>query len=112
MTDLLKPDAALLHRYVDEFAFRLNEGNVAHHTLTRLESFVAGPAAKRLPYARVIGGKNRSLRRCWTQSPTRFWPIGRNRKRNPPDGARGALRRSQEAAMRSLDLFSCIGWPR
>ena len=26
-----------LDRYVDEFAFRLNEGNVKNHTLTRLE---------------------------------------------------------------------------
>ena len=29
-----------LHRYVDEFAFRLNEGNVKRHTMERLESFV------------------------------------------------------------------------
>src|SRR4051794_20409427 len=29
-----------LGRYVDEFAFRLNEGNVKLHTLTRLNSFV------------------------------------------------------------------------
>ena len=29
-----------LGRYVDEFAFRLNEGNVARHTLERLDSFV------------------------------------------------------------------------
>jgi hypothetical protein len=29
-----------LGRYVDEFSFRLNEGNVRHHTLTRLESLV------------------------------------------------------------------------
>ncbi len=30
-----------LDRYVNEFAFRLNEGNVKRHTLERLDSFVA-----------------------------------------------------------------------
>ena len=39
-----------LGRYVDEFAFRLNEGNVKNHTLTRLDSFVDGVAGKRLTY--------------------------------------------------------------
>lgn len=39
-----------LHRYVDEFAFRLNAGNVARHTLQRLDSFVDGVAGKRLTY--------------------------------------------------------------
>ena len=39
-----------LGRYVDEFAFRLNEGNVKNHTLTRLDSFVDGTAGKRLTY--------------------------------------------------------------
>ena len=43
-----------LARYVDEFAFRLNEGNVAHHTLDRLDSFVDGVAGKRLTYKRLI----------------------------------------------------------
>jgi transposase-like protein len=42
-----------LHRYVDEFAFRLNEGNVKNHTLTRLNSFVDGVAGKRLTYKRL-----------------------------------------------------------
>jgi transposase-like protein len=37
-------------RYVDEFAFRLNEGNVARHTLERLDSFVSRVAGKRLTY--------------------------------------------------------------
>src|SRR5271154_179277 len=31
-----------LHRYVDEFTFRLNEGDVKRHTLDRLDSFVDG----------------------------------------------------------------------
>ena len=43
-----------LGRYVDEFAFRLNEGNVKHHTLTRLDSFVDGVAGKRLTYKALI----------------------------------------------------------
>jgi transposase-like protein len=43
-----------LGRYVDEFAFRLNEGNVRHHTLTRLESLVGAVAGKRLTYAALI----------------------------------------------------------
>lgn len=43
-----------LSRYVDEFAFRLNEGNVAHHTLTRLESLVGAAAGKRLTYKALI----------------------------------------------------------
>jgi len=41
-------------RYVDEFAFRLNEGNCAVHTLDRLDSFIRGSARKRLTYARLI----------------------------------------------------------
>jgi transposase-like protein len=42
-----------LNRYVQEFAFRLNEGNVKNHTLARLDSFVAATARKRLTYARL-----------------------------------------------------------
>ena len=41
-------------RYVDEFTFRLNEGNVKIHTLDRLDSFVDGMADKRLTYAGLI----------------------------------------------------------
>jgi transposase-like protein len=43
-----------LHRYVDEFTFRLNEGNVARHTLERLDSFIDGAAGKRLTYKALI----------------------------------------------------------
>jgi transposase-like protein len=39
-----------LGRYVDEFTFRLNDGNVERHTLDRLDSFVDGVAGKRLTY--------------------------------------------------------------
>jgi transposase-like protein len=42
-----------LGRYVDEFTFRLNDGNVARHTLQRLDSFVDAVAGKRLTYARL-----------------------------------------------------------
>lgn len=40
-------------RYVDEFTFRLNEGNVKNHTLDRLASFVDAVAGKRLTYAEL-----------------------------------------------------------
>lgn len=43
-----------LKRYVDEFTFRLNEGNVVRHTLARLDSFVSAVAGKRITYAEVI----------------------------------------------------------
>jgi transposase-like protein len=44
-----------LHRYVDEFTFRLNEGNVKRHTLDRLDSFVDSVAGRRLSYKDLIG---------------------------------------------------------
>jgi transposase-like protein len=43
-----------LGRYVQESAFRLNEGNVARQTIARLDSFIAGVAGKRLTYAGLI----------------------------------------------------------
>jgi transposase-like protein len=43
-----------LGRYVDEFTFRLNDGNVKVHTLDRLDSFVAATSGIRLTYARLI----------------------------------------------------------
>ena len=43
-----------LHRYVDEFTFRLNEGDVKRHTMRRLESFIDAIVGKRLTYARLI----------------------------------------------------------
>jgi transposase-like protein len=39
-----------LGRYVDEFAFRLNEGNVKYHTWERLASFVDAVVGKRITY--------------------------------------------------------------
>src|ERR1700687_3724009 len=43
-----------LGRYVDEFTFRLNEGNVKHHTLTRLDSLIGAVANKRLTYKTLV----------------------------------------------------------
>ena len=43
-----------LSRYVDEFSFRLNEGDVKRHTLDRLDSFVDGAVGKRLTYKSLI----------------------------------------------------------
>lgn len=40
-------------RYADEFAWRLNEGNVKNHTLERLDSFVGAVVGKRLTYERL-----------------------------------------------------------
>jgi transposase-like protein len=43
-----------LDRYVQEFAFRLNDGNVKRHTLDRLDSFIAASSGLRLTYERLI----------------------------------------------------------
>lgn len=40
-------------KYIDEFTFRLNEGNVRRHSLDRLDSFVAAVAGRRLTYKRL-----------------------------------------------------------
>jgi transposase-like protein len=40
-------------RYVDEFTFRLNAGNVKRHTWDRLDSFVDAVAGKRITYKRL-----------------------------------------------------------
>ncbi len=42
-----------LHRYVDEFAFRLNEGNVERHTMDRIDSLLDAAVGKRLTYERL-----------------------------------------------------------
>ena len=42
-----------LGRYLNEFSFRLNEGNVKRHSLERLDSMVAAVSGKRLTYARL-----------------------------------------------------------
>jgi len=39
-----------LNRYVNEFTFRLNFGNVKYHTIERLDAFIAASTGKRLTY--------------------------------------------------------------
>ena len=46
-----------LNRYVNEFTFRLNEGNVERHTLDRLASFVDLVTGTRITYQQLKGGK-------------------------------------------------------
>jgi transposase-like protein len=43
-----------LGRYVDEFAFRLNEGDVQRHTLDRLASLFGAAIGRRLTYKELI----------------------------------------------------------
>ena len=40
-------------RYVNEVTFRLNAGNVANHTLNRLDSFISAVDGQRLTYKRL-----------------------------------------------------------
>ncbi|MGE0371122.1 MAG: IS1595 family transposase [Gammaproteobacteria bacterium] len=42
-----------LHRYVNEFTFRLNDGNVKRHTLDRLDSFVKATAGRGITYKKL-----------------------------------------------------------
>ena len=49
-----RASAKHLGRYVDEFAFRLNDGNVRVPTLQRLDSLVDGTIGKRLTYKGLI----------------------------------------------------------
>lgn len=42
-----------LGRYVDEFTFRLNDGNVKRHTLNRLDAMIRAATGKRLTYQRL-----------------------------------------------------------
>jgi hypothetical protein len=39
-----------LQRYVDEFSFRLNEGNVKNHTMIRIDSLLAKSVGVRIMY--------------------------------------------------------------
>jgi transposase-like protein len=43
-----------LARYVDEFSFRLNDGNVKRHTVERIDSMIDGTSGKRLTYKVLI----------------------------------------------------------
>lgn len=42
-----------MKRYVDEFSWRLNEGNVRRHSLDRLDSFVDAVTGKRITYGQL-----------------------------------------------------------
>lgn len=43
-----------LDRYIDEFTFRLNDGNVKRHTMKRLNSFVDNSIGRRTTYKELI----------------------------------------------------------
>lgn len=43
-----------LDRYVSEFTFRLNDGDVARHTLDRIASLLFAANGKRLTYKALI----------------------------------------------------------
>jgi transposase-like protein len=43
-----------IHRYINEFAWRLNEGNVKRHSLERLDSFMDAVVGKRITYEKLI----------------------------------------------------------
>jgi hypothetical protein len=43
-----------IHRYVDEFAWRLNEGRVQRHTLERLDSLIAAVTGHQITYKELI----------------------------------------------------------
>lgn len=43
-----------LRRYVDEFAFRLGDGDVSRHTMERLESLFSAAIGRRITYAELI----------------------------------------------------------
>jgi len=43
-----------LTRYVDEFTFRLNDGNVKRQTLARLDSLIKDTAGRRITYKQLI----------------------------------------------------------
>lgn len=47
-----------IDRYVNEFCFRLNDGNVKRHTLDRIASMVTGFAGNRLSYNMLIADVN------------------------------------------------------
>lgn len=39
-----------MRRYINEFVFRLNEGNERNHTMVRLEHIIDNAVGKRLNY--------------------------------------------------------------
>jgi hypothetical protein len=45
-----------LQRYLNEFTFRLNSGNVRVHTLDRIDALLGMCVGKRLTYAALVAG--------------------------------------------------------
>lgn len=43
-----------IHRYIDEFTFRLNEGNVKVHILDRIDAFLSNIVGNRLTYKALV----------------------------------------------------------
>ena len=43
-----------LQRYVDEFSFRLNEGNVKNHTMSRIDSLLGNSVGVRITYKDLV----------------------------------------------------------
>jgi hypothetical protein len=43
-----------LHRYVNEFTFRLNDGDVKRHTMQRLDSLMSASFGPRITYKELI----------------------------------------------------------
>jgi len=48
-------DPKHLGRYVDEFTFRLNDGNVKRHTMQRLDSLARSTRGRRITYKELTG---------------------------------------------------------
>jgi hypothetical protein len=46
--------SAIAARYINEFAFRVNDGNVRRHTLNRLDIFIIATARKQIIYEELI----------------------------------------------------------
>ena len=44
-----------MKRYIDEFTFRLNEGNCQIDTVDRMRALVSGMSDKRIPYRELVG---------------------------------------------------------
>jgi transposase-like protein len=56
-----KMSAKHLQKYVDEFAFRHNEGNVKYPTMDRIDSLYGKSPGKRLTYKRLKGSQMKQL---------------------------------------------------
>ena len=53
-----------IKRYVDEFTFRLNEGNVKRHSLERLDSFINAVSGKRITFEELTAGERGNAVPC------------------------------------------------